>query len=146
MSLDESTIQLTPVPALWPPAEDRPAPTPAATLPAPDADNAMPAIQGPLQPAQFAILLAEALAGVRPTQQMAPWLTPRAALHLNRLTPMFRIGHQPRILRILTTRPAADAVEMTLVAAFGARPRALAIRLELGGQHGRWQCTDIESA
>jgi hypothetical protein len=146
MPLDESTIQLTPVPALWPPAEDRPAATPAATLPAPDTDNALPLAQGQLQPSQFAILLAETLAGVRPAQQLAPWLTQRATLHLHRLAPMFRIGHQPRILRILTTRPADNVAELTLIAAFGARPRALAIRLELASHPARWQCTDIESA
>jgi len=97
-------------------------------------------------PGQFAILLSETLAGVRPAQQLTPWLSKRGMLHLHRLTPMFRIGHQPRVLRILTTRPAQNVVEMTVIAAFGARPRALAIRLEHNPQQSRWQCTDIESA
>jgi hypothetical protein len=97
-------------------------------------------------PAQFAILLPEVLAGVRPAQQLAPWLSQRGAVHLRRLMPMFKIGHQPRVLRILTTKPSPDVIEMTVVAAFGPRPRALAIRLEHGARQGRWQCTDIESA
>ena len=156
MPLDESTIQLMPVPSLWPPAEDHPAAlgTPSVqdalpalrTLPTRDTGTALPLGQGPLQPTQFAILLSETLAGVRPAQQLTPWLSQRATLHLHRLMPMFRIGHQPRVLRILTTRPTPDVVEMTVIAAFGPRPRALAIRLEHNPQHSRWQCTDIESA
>jgi hypothetical protein len=157
MPLDESTIQLMPVPSLWPPAEDHAAAlgTPSAqgstlpalsALPARDTGTALPLGQGPLQPTQFAILLSETLAGVRPAQQLTPWLSQRATLHLHRLMPMFRIGHQPRVLRILTTRPDPDVIEMTVIAAFGPRPRALAIRLEHQPQQARWQCTDIESA
>ena len=39
-------------------------------------------------------------------------------------------GQQPRIRRIVTSRPAARVVEMTVVLSYGPRSRALALRLE----------------
>ena len=96
-------------------------------------------------PPQFAVLLAEVLAGVRPARQLTPWLSKRGSIHLHRLMPLFSGGHQPRVLRVLTARPAPDVVEMTIVAVIGKRTRALAIRLEHGAQAQRWLCTDIEA-
>jgi hypothetical protein len=106
--------------------------------------------EGTAFPRQFAVLLAEALAGVRPVRQLTPWLSRRGRTHLHRLMPLFSGGHQPRVLRVLPTRPAPDVVEMTMIVVIGHRTRALAVRLEQGTRHGtgpeRWLCTDIEAA
>lgn len=147
MSAEESAIQLMPIPELWPPL-DQAAPAdqvpPVGTDPS---DVQQAAIdQGPALPRQFAVLLAEVLAGVRPPRQLAPWLSKRGSLHVHQLMPLFKTGHQPRVLRVLATRPAPNVVEMTMIVAMGTRPRALAIRLEHAAQQDRWQCTDIESA
>ena len=44
---------------------------------------------------QFAMLLAEALAGARPVRQLQPWLSERGRVHLHRLLPLFAGGHRP---------------------------------------------------
>lgn len=141
MPAEESTIRLVPVPELWPPLDH--------THPAgadPGCVQPVPVDEGPPLPRQFPVLLAEALSGLRPARQLAPWLSKRGSLHLHTLMPLFRTGHQPKVLRILTTRPAPNVVEVTMIVAIGPRTRALAIRLEHSGQQERWQCTDIESA
>ncbi len=142
MPVEDFATQLVPLPELWPPlhhAAARASGQAAAPVPAPAPE------QGPPRPSQFAVLLAEVLAGVRPARQVTPWLSKRATLHLHRLMPLFQSGHQPRVLRVLTTRPAPDVVELTVIAVIGPRPRALAVRLEHSAQADRWQCTDIES-
>ena len=144
MPVEESAIQLVMVPELWPPLGQEPSAAVSASS-GPGDVNLLPLEQGPALPRQFAVLLAEVLAGVRPVRQVAPWLSKRGTLHLHRLIPLFNTGHQPRVLRVLTTRPAPNVVEMTMIAVIGDRPRALAIRLEHGAP-GRWLCTDIESA
>jgi len=112
-------------------------------------------------PRQFALLLAETLTGVRPQQQIQPWLSQRGSLQLHRLLPLFNAGHRPRVLRVVITTPSTDAVEMTLVVLIGPRARALAVRLERRGQPATpghpagparrdkpatgWVCTDIEA-
>lgn len=162
MPVEESAIQLVPVPDHLRPDGREPAPAtalhglvPVKPLPAehrpgtqgPFAREATLAPeQGPALPRRFAILLAEVLAGMRPERQVTPWLSKRATIHLHRLLPLFRTGHQPRVLRVLTARPTPEVVEMTMIAAIGPRPRAIAIRLEYTAQQARWQCTDIESA
>ena len=153
MPVEESAIQLMTVPELWPPLGQEPSAT-AGALPGPGDVNPLPLNQGlaltleqgPALPRQFAVLLAEVLAGVRPARQVTPWLSKRGTLHLHRLLPLFQNGHQPRVLRVLTTRPAPNIVEMTIIAVLASRPRALAIRLEHSDHPARWQCTDIESA
>jgi hypothetical protein len=115
---------------------------------------------------QFAVLLAEALTGARPTRQILPWLSQRGAVHLNRLLPLFGGGQGARVQRIMTTQPSPDVIEMTLIVAVGPRTRALAARLtraepmpqpQWRGKLGagtaesrsatpRWLCTDIEAA
>jgi hypothetical protein len=145
MPVEESAIQLVTVPELWPPLGQEPSARVSAS-PGPSDVNLLPLEQGPALPRQFAVLLAEVLAGVRPVRQVAPWLSKRGTIHLHRLIPLFKTGHQPRVLRVLTTRPVPNVVEMTVIAVIGHRPRALAIRLEYGAPPGRWLCTDIESA
>jgi hypothetical protein len=142
MPVEQSAIQIVPLPELWPPLDSEP----VAAGPD-DRGRVQPAAtdQGPALPRQFAVLLVEVLAGVRPVRQLAPWMTKRGALHLQRLTPLFQSGHRPRVLRVLTARPATDVIEMTMVVVTGQRTRALAVRLELGPQARQWLCTDIEA-
>jgi hypothetical protein len=110
-------------------------------------------------PARFARMLTEALAGSRPAHQM-PWTNKRARSQFDRLLRGFHCGTgsadaQPRVLRVRTTRPAQDVIEMSVIAGFGPRTRALALRLErtagevADARHGAsdgWVCTDIEAA
>lgn len=142
--LDPATIQMMPLSDLWPPLDQEPGLATGTVRPSyvqPPALAPCPAL-----PRQFAVLLAEALAGVRPERQLTPWLSRRGSIHLHRLMPLFGGGHQPRVLRVLTTRPAPDVVEMTMVVVIGPRTRALAIRLERAARPQRWLCTDIEAA
>jgi hypothetical protein len=112
-------------------------------------------------PAQFARMLTEALAGARPARQILPWTSRHAWSQFDRLLRGFRgsgtasAAGQPRIVRVLTSRPAQDVIEMSVIAGFGPRTRALALRLErAAGEHpdvpgdasGGWICTDIEAA
>jgi hypothetical protein len=144
MPVEQSAIQIVPLPELWPPLDHDPAdgsgPDDRGYLQplAPD--------QGPALPRQFAVLLVEVLAGVRPVRQLTPWMSTRGSIHLHRLIPLFASGHRPRVLRVLTARPAPGVIEMTLIAVIGQRTRALAVRLEHGPQAQQWQCTDIEAA
>jgi len=141
---EESAIQLIPLTDVWPPLDREPAASDETACPgyvqppAPD--------PGPVLPRQFAVFLAEGLAGVRPVRQLMPWMSKRGGVHLHRLMPLFNGGHQPRVLRVLTTRPAPDVIEMTMVVVVGPRTRALAVRLERATQPQRWVCTDIEAA
>jgi hypothetical protein len=140
---EEAAIQLVSLTDVWPPLDEEPArdPEPArpsyAQPPAPE--------PGGVLPGQFAVFLVECLAGVRPPRQLTPWLSKRGSVHLHRLMPLFGGGHQPRVLRVLTTRPVPGVIEMTMVVATGPRTRALAVRLEQSGQPQRWLCTDIET-
>jgi Family of unknown function (DUF6459) len=103
---------------------------------------------------QFAQVIAEVLAGARSPRQLAPWTTERVRDRISLLTQTLTPGQRPRIRRIVTSRPAARVVEMTVVLSFGPRSRALALRLEqlpgrqpapgLPGRPARWLCTEIE--
>lgn len=107
-------------------------------------------------PSQFAQVLAETLAGSRPQGQIAPWTTDQARRRIRQLGPMLAAGVQPRVRRVVTSRPTAGIVEMTVIVGFGPRIRALAVRLERDGPHhaapgraaraARWVCTVIEAA
>jgi hypothetical protein len=70
-------------------------------------------------------------------------------------------GVQPRVRRVVTSRPAAGVVEMTVIVSVGPSFRALAVRLERDGpgrsgqgragqgrtpQAAGWVCTAIEAA
>jgi hypothetical protein len=145
-------------PAGTAPAGTAPAGTaPAGTGPAGTAP-ADPASTGPAGgwAGQFAQALAETLAGSRPPQQIVPWTTIQARRRIRQLGPTLSATQRPLVRRVVTSRPADDVVEMTVVARFGTRTRALAIRLERDGPHprgpggetrpGRWLCTAIEAA
>ena len=94
-----------------------------------------PPAEGTADPAvawsrQFAQVVAEILAGARSPRQLAPWTTERVRERISLLTQTLAPGQKPRIRRIVTSRPAARVVEMTVVLSFGPRSRALALRLE----------------
>jgi hypothetical protein len=107
-------------------------------------------------PSRFAQVLAETLAGSRPQGQIVPWTTDQARKRIRQLGPMLAGGVQPRVRRIVTSRPTAGVVEMTVIVGFGSSVRALAVRLERDGPHlaspgraasaARWVCTAIEAA
>jgi Family of unknown function (DUF6459) len=103
-------------------------------------------------PGRFAQVLAETLAGSRSQGQIVPWTSAAARRRIRQLGPMLTAGAAPRIRRVVTMRPAADVVEMTVVVGFGERVRALAIRLERDRQRHpgpadpQWVCTAIEAA
>jgi len=152
----------------------RPGSAPPAGPPEPAtlaARDKPPSPSGPRRPAaaaawpsQFAQVLAETLAGSRPQGQIRPWTTDQARRRIRQLGPTLAAGVQPRVRRIVTSRPAAGVVEMTVIVGFGPRIRALAVRLECDGPHradagrdgpdglerdtapARWICTAIEAA
>jgi len=112
-------------------------------------------------PWQFARLMAEALAGCRPARQILPWTGNRARSQFRRVLPGFGNGQPPRIVRVLATMPDMDVIEMSVIAGFGPRTRALALRLERTPategparpwpngamtEFSGWLCTDIEAA
>jgi hypothetical protein len=107
-------------------------------------------------PSRFAQVLAETLAGSRPQDQIVPWTTDQARRRIRQLGPMLAAGVQPRVRRVVTSQPADDALEMTVIVGFGPRVRALAVRLERDGPRvaspgraaraARWVCTAIEAA
>jgi hypothetical protein len=104
---------------------------------------------------QFAQVIAEILAGARSPRQLAPWTTERVRARIGQLSQTLVPGQKPRVRRVVTSRPAAHVVEMTVVLSFGPRSRALALRLEhlpgrrpapgLPGRPARWLCTEIET-
>jgi hypothetical protein len=162
-----SAIRLMAVPDYWPPLGAEQAtdtdpdgpqvpPRPSLPPPCPPRHGSVSAGQAetptqqasPPWPRQFAVLLAEGLAGVRPVRQVLPWMSEQGSAHLHRLLPLFADGHQPRLRRVITAQPTMDVIEMTMVVAFGPRTRALAVRLEQTAhrQSPRWRCTAIEAA
>jgi hypothetical protein len=106
-------------------------------------------------PRQFAQVMVEILAGVRPQRQIIPWTTDRVRAQIRHLGPVLAADRRPRIRRIVTSRPTASVVEMTVVVSFGPRSRALAMRLELvpareaapglPARPARWLCTELEA-
>jgi hypothetical protein len=79
---------------------------------------------------QFAQLLAETLAGVRPQRQFLPWLAGHAPAQLRRIAPGFGCGQRPQVLRVLADWPTDNVAELTVIVRLGPRTRALAARLE----------------
>jgi len=150
------TVMISKVPDWTPCADDTS--RPAAEPPALGEGTAGPAGDWP---GRFALMLTEALAGSRPARQILPWTSRRAWSQFDRLLRGFgdrgtgSAAGQPRVLRVRTTRPAQDVIEMSVIAGFGPRTRALALRLERAtgerpdapdGASGGWVCTDIEAA
>jgi hypothetical protein len=97
--------------------------------------------------------LAEALAGSRPSRQIAPWTTEQARRRIRQLGPLLQDGPRPVVRRVLTCMPSNDVVEMTVIVGIGPRTRAIAVRLERArastarpDRGRRWVCTVIEAA
>jgi uncharacterized protein DUF6459 len=144
--------QRLPTAAAAAPSITAPRPAPAPAVPA-----ASPAAAGTTAawPRQFAQVVVEILAGSRPARQIFPWTTDRARTQLHRLIPLLVYDQRPKIQRIVTSRPAARVVEMTVVVNFGVRTRALAMRFEhvagrqaapgLPARPACWLCTEIEA-
>jgi hypothetical protein len=128
-----------------------PGPSPIFSAARPAEGTADPAVAWSRQ---FAQVVAEILAGARSPRQIAPWTTERVRDRIILLTQTLSTGQKPRIRRIVTSRPAALVVEMTVVLSFGPRSRALALRIEqlpgrrpapgLPARPARWLCTEIE--
>jgi Family of unknown function (DUF6459) len=110
---------------------------------------------GAAWPRQFAQVIVEILAGSRSPRQLVPCTTEDVRAQIDLLSRAVAAGQRPRIRRIMTSRPAARVVEMTVVVSFGPRSRALAMRLEYlparrpapgrPALPGRWLCTAIET-
>ena len=156
--------QLTPSPRAEPAKRaprDRPSPPSGPRLP-----RHRPAAAA-AWPSQFAQVLAETLAGSRPQGQIRPWTSEQVRRRIRQLGPRLAAEVQPRVRRVMTSRPAAGVVEMTVVVGFGPRTRVLAVRLECaepphaeaGGPGpyrapgpdprstaAKWICTAIEAA
>ena len=106
-------------------------------------------------PRQFAQVMVEILAGVRPQRQIDSLTTDRVRAQIRRLGPVLAADRRPRIQRVVTSRPTASVVEMTVVVSFGPRSRALAMRLEYvaardaapgrPARPARWLCTELET-
>lgn len=129
-------------------AQSAVAPFPADADP-PDADPAAAWLR------RLAVVIVEVLAGVRPDRQLVPLATDRVRARIRGLVPLLACDRRPRIARIVTSRPAARVVEMTVVVHFGVRSRALAMRFEhvaarpaapgWPARPARWLCTAIEA-
>jgi Family of unknown function (DUF6459) len=110
---------------------------------------------GAALPWQFAQVIVEILAGFRAPGQLVALTTDRARGQIKRLATQLVTDRRPRIQRIVTSRPAAGAVEMTVIVSFGPRPRALALRFEHVAEQpaapgrlarpARWVCTAVEA-
>jgi Family of unknown function (DUF6459) len=183
---DPAAVRLCPIPDAAPPYDGETA-GPAGPVPAPPGPGASPGLEErqdraaapeevpppgargiaarrvPGWPGQFAQVLAETLAGSRPPRQIVPWTTQRAREHIKRLGPQLASRQQPRVRRVVTCQPAPGVLEMAIVAGFGPRVRAVAVRFERGGAGGSapaagqapggsrvtapgWMCTAVEAA
>jgi UDP:flavonoid glycosyltransferase YjiC (YdhE family) len=149
-SVSASAPGMTSVSASAPGAASAPAPAHrAASAPAPVAGPA-----GAL-PWQFAQVMVEIMAGLRPQKQIIGLTTDHAREQARRLAPLLASDRRPAIRRIMTSRPAPRVVEMTVIVRIGPRSRALAMRLEhiaarpatpgRPARPDRWLCTAIEA-
>jgi Family of unknown function (DUF6459) len=106
-------------------------------------------------PRQLALVIIEVLAGARPDRQLVSMATDRVRARVRGLAPLLASDRQPRVQRVVTSRPAACVVEITAVVRFGPRSRALAMRFEhvaarpaapgWPARPARWLCTAIEA-
>jgi hypothetical protein len=106
-------------------------------------------------PRQFAQVMVEIMAGVRPPKQIVGLTTDRARAQVHRLAPLLTSDRRPRIRRIVTSWPTVRVAEMTVIVSVGSRSRALAMRLEhlaarpatpgRPARPARWVCTAIEA-
>lgn len=106
-------------------------------------------------PGQFAQVIVEILGGSRPPRQLIPLTTERARSQISQLMSYVVAGQRPKVKRVVVSRPTERVMEMTMIVCFGARSRALAMRLEhcpgrpavpgLPARPARWICTEAET-
>jgi hypothetical protein len=138
-----------------PPAEVAPAEVAPAELPPAGVAPAAAADPATARPRQLALVIVEVLTGARPDRQLVPLATDRVRARVRGLAPLLASGRRPRVVRIVTSRPAVRVVEMTVVVDFGPRSRALAMRFEhvaarpaapgWPARPARWLCTALEA-
>ncbi len=126
----------------------------ASSGPAREASSG-PAGATDMWPRQLAQVIVEILAGSRSPRQLIPLTTDRVRAQIGLLARSLGGDQRPRIKRVVTFRPAAGVLEMTVVVSFGPRSRALAMRFEhrparpaapgLPARPARWLCTDLEA-
>ena len=149
-----ATVDVAPA-ALAPHMVAPPAGAPSLVAPSLVAPSAGAADLTSAWPRQLAVVIVEVLAGVRPDRQLVAVATDRVRARVAGLAPLLACDRRPRITRIVTSRPAARVVEMTVVVNFGPRSRALALRVEhvaarpaapgWPARPARWLCTAIEA-
>jgi len=103
----------------------------------------------------FAQAIIETVAGTRPFRQLVAVTTEGVQAQLKRLIPVLRTDGEVRLRRVLASRTGADVVDVTVIAGFGPRTRALAMRFEqlparpaapgLPPRPARWLCTDVDT-
>jgi len=155
-ALAQPTVAERPAALAQPTVAERPAVLAQPTV-AVDSAGADPAGADPAAAwlRRLAVVIVEVLAGVRPDRQLVPLATDRVRARVRGLVPLLACDRRPRIARIVTSRPAARVVEMTVVVQFGVRSRALAMRFEhvasrpaspgWPARPARWLCTAIEA-
>jgi hypothetical protein len=151
---DLATVAEVPSAAAVPTAAVPTAAVPTALAPTALAPTAGAGAAG-TWPRQFAQVMVEILAGVRPARQIHALATDRVRAQIRHLGPILAADRRPVIKRVVTSRPAAGVVEMTVVVSAGSRSRALAMRLEhvagrpsapgLPERPARWLCTELEA-
>jgi Family of unknown function (DUF6459) len=124
-----------------------------AAAPRPAAAPAIPVTPEAKWARPLAQAIIEAVAGIRPFRQLVPVTTERVQAQLKRLIPVLRTDGEVRLRRVLASRTGADVVDVTVIAGFGPRTRALAMRFEqiparpaapgLPPRPARWLCTDV---
>jgi hypothetical protein len=156
-----SAIRRLVVPRTAPPYDDEPSADPsegndrlrtgtAAIRPAASAGSDVrrpqPAPVADRWPSQFAQVVAETLAGSRPSRQLTPWTSEQARRQIRQLGLLLATQERPLIRRVMTSAPASGVLELTAVVRFGPRIRVLALRLEREQRGRGWCCTAVESA
>lgn len=89
--------------------------------------------------------LLEAIAGVRPMAQLAPWVSAEVLAIVQSMVASRAARPTPTSLRrVLVSEPAPGVAEVTALVQRGARVEAIALRLE--GLDGRWLVTALQRA
>ena len=158
---EPATLRLIPVPDGAPPYDGEARSQPevveaAGTAPAGQLPSAVSAACVVTLPAkQLAQAIIETVAGTRPFRQVIPATSERVQAQIRGLIKLLRTDGEPRIQRILASPTTPDIVEVTVIAGFGPRTRALAMRFEhvaarpsapgATPRPARWLCTDLET-
>jgi hypothetical protein len=93
---------------------------------------------------QLVVGLVEALAGVRPPNQLIRWLDPavfQAVCNRSRAVPQGANPIRPAVSTVHSQSPRRGIVEATAVVRLGARFRAVTLRLR--ADEGRWKCAEV---